>query len=165
MFGVMFGEAAQVGGTRAQGGYFNCDDIEPEIQVFPEGALRDAALEVAVGRGQQPHIGETRDVFAQPLVFALLQQAEQFGLDLDWKIANFVKKQRPTLGGGDLAPMILHRPRERAPDMAEQLALQQFLGKTGTTDSDEGLVSQVAVLMHRARGHGLPSAAFTANED
>ena len=64
------------------------------------------------------------------------------------------------MGGLDLAPAILDRAGEGALGVAEEFALQKFLGKARATDRDQGFVGQVALLMDDAGQGAFAGAAF-----
>ena len=80
--------------------------------------------------------------------FALLDHAQQAGLQHQRHVADFIEKQCAAVGLQNLPdPAFLHRAGERAARIAEQLALDQALRNGGAIDRHEGLVEpQTAVV-------------------
>jgi hypothetical protein len=71
--------------------------------------------------------------------FAVLQDAQQLGLQLQRQLTHLVQEERAAIGllEGALAPGL--RSGEGAFLMAEQLALDQRRGQRGAVDRDKGL--------------------------
>ena len=90
---------------------------------------RDGCLEVVIGGGNDAHVRLAGPGLAHALVFPLLEQAEQLGLDLERQIADLIEEERAAVRGGDFAPGVLERAGEGALDMAEEFALEQVRGK------------------------------------
>ena len=63
---------------------------------------------------------------AHALDDAVLQEAQQLGLQRQRHVADLVEEQRAAVGQLDLADGLLRRARERALLVAEQLALEQL---------------------------------------
>src|SRR5262249_24062993 len=70
------------------------EDVQPVVQVWPELPLLRPRLEVAVGGGDQPHVGADRLVAADALERLLLQDAQQLGLQRQRHVADLVQEQR-----------------------------------------------------------------------
>jgi len=122
-------------------------------------------FQIAVRRGDDPQIGRARDVFAEPFVFALLQQAQKFRLDFHRQIADFVEEKRSAFGGFYFAPVVSDRAGERTLDVPEKFAFQKLLGKARATDGDKRLVCQMAFFVDGARGDTFARAAFAKNQN
>ena len=76
---------------------------------------------------------------ADPGKFALLEHAQQLGLQFQRQIANLVEEQRARAGYLELARAPLGRAGERAALMAEQLAFDQAVRDRRAVDRDERL--------------------------
>ena len=70
------------------------------------------------------------------------------------------KNNVPPFGRLDLAPTILDRPGKGSLGVAEEFALQQFLGKTRATDRHQRLVGEMALLMDDPGQGAFARAAF-----
>ncbi len=113
-------------GPFAERGQRQLDDVEAEQQVLAELPGGDGGVEVAVRRRDQADVGRAGPRLADPLVAALLEESEQLGLERERQVADLVEEQGPPFRRGDLALGIGDRTGERAPSVAEQVALEQF---------------------------------------
>ncbi len=99
---VGLGEGAQkeisqkwnVVGALAKRGHLDFYDGNTEIEVFAESAFADHLLQVAVGGADHANVHLAGKVRSQPLDFAFLQHAQQFGLQRKGEIADFIDKNR-----------------------------------------------------------------------
>jgi hypothetical protein len=72
-----------------------------------------------MGRGHQANINLLRLVAAQLFKFSLLQGAEEFELELERDISDFIEKQRALICQFQSADFLCDRAREGAPLMPE----------------------------------------------
>ena len=79
---------------------------------------------------------------ADPPDRPLLEDAEELDLGPGRHLAHLVQEDRPAVGRLEHPPLVDDRARERALDVAEELALEQVLGKGGAVDRDEGVVAR-----------------------
>jgi hypothetical protein len=115
------------------------EHVEAVVQVRAEPPCFDLERQVAVGRGDDPHVdltGRSR----RPRTLALLQRAQQLGLQRERHLADLVEQQRAAVGRAK-KPSLARRAGERALLVAEQLALEQRLGDRRAVDRDERLVA------------------------
>src|SRR5262249_54747783 len=120
--------------------------------------------EVAVGRRDDAQVDRLVAVRADAADLAILQRAEELGLELGRHLADLVEKQRPAarlLEGAD-AP----RPGagEGALLVAEELALQEVRGERAAVDDDEGTAAARARPVHRLGGAALAGAGLALEE-
>ncbi len=127
----------------------NGKHLQPEKQVLAEPILAHRLTEVAIGGRNQSDIDLQSSAAAQSLEGAILQNPQQFGLQLERQLADLVEKQRAAIG--DLEPSALpsHRARVRTFLATEQLAFDQRSGQRRAVDPDQQPVSPLAGLMHR----------------
>ena len=90
-------------------------------------ALRDFLFQVAVRRRDQPHVEANRLFAADAIEGFLLQDAQQFGLELERHLADFVEQQTSRRGALEIAAVALLGAGECALFMAEQLAFDERL--------------------------------------
>src|SRR5262249_50660421 len=107
------------------------------IKVFTESPLFDQALQRPVGGGNDAHIHLDAFRTADTLETALLENAEQLGLHRGRDIANLVKEDRAAIGHFETAAPLPHGGGKGSFLMAEQFALQQAFGESGTIDGNE----------------------------
>lgn len=67
-----------------------------------------------------PRIGLAGDRVADALVFPVLDEAQQLGLQRQREIADFVQEDGAAIGAGHTADGVLHRAGERALGVTEQ---------------------------------------------
>jgi len=78
--------------TLAQGRHVQADDVEPVEEVLTELALGDQGIEVGIGRGDYAHSGLHRSHFADGVDLVRVQEPEQFGLDFQRGVGDFVQE-------------------------------------------------------------------------
>ena len=135
----ILGEQADVLGALAQRRELDADDIQPVEQILAEGLLRDLLFEVLVRRRDDAHIGLQRFVAADAGEFALLQDAQDFALERQRHVADFVEEKRAAVALLEAADARAGRAGERAFLVAEEFALEQLLGNGRAVDRDEAL--------------------------
>ena len=70
------------------------DDAKPVVEVFAKGAVLDHLLEVAVRGGDHARLGAFGLLRAQRLELAILDDAQQLGLELRGRVADLVEEDR-----------------------------------------------------------------------
>ena len=136
------------------------DHVQTIEQILAELALADRLAQVAMGGGDDAHIGLDGNAAADGGELALLQHAQQPGLGIQWHVADLVQEQRS--GGGLLeAPHAAgHRSGEGALLMAEELALDQLARDRRHVHGDEGSAPALAIVMQGAGRQLLAGARF-----
>ena len=108
------------------GGMVERQDVEPVVEVGPEGAALARGDEVAVGRGDDAHVDLERLAAADALDLALLQDAQELGLHRQRHVADLVEEERAAARALELAAALLGRAGERARLVAEELGLDEL---------------------------------------
>ena len=101
-------------------------DIQAEIQVLPETAFADHGGQVAMRGGDDSQIDGDRLDAADRHDGALLNAAQQFGLNGQRQLADFIEKQRAAIGTANEAQSGRDGAGERALHVAEQLRFHQL---------------------------------------
>src|SRR5216110_3500719 len=104
------------------------DHGDPEIQVLAEGALLHHLFEIPAGGANHPDINGMGDVRAQPLNTAFLQHTQEFGLQRQGQIADFIQENRASLGFFEAA----------APHLAGAGECAFFVPKSSSSIRDSG---------------------------
>ena len=128
------------------------EHVEAIEQVAAEVAAHDGFFEVAVRGGDDAHVALARDVAADALVDALLQDAQQLHLHRQAHVADLVEEQRAALGDLETALAGGDGAGERALLVAEQFGLEELGGNGAAIDGDEGTLAARAQRMDGARG-------------
>src|SRR5262249_59471288 len=103
--------------TMAERRALDGDDVEPTKEVFAETALGDERRQIAIGRGNHPHVHLDRLASAHALDDLLLQRAQDLGLCFEAHITDLVEKERaavsrlelpatPCDGAGEGTPLV-----------------------------------------------------------
>ncbi len=113
-------------------------NIQPVIQILAKRSLFERRAQIAIRRGDQPHIHFQRARSAEPFEFALLQHAQQFHLRRAGHVADFVEEQRALIREFEFSGLVRRRSGERAFFVSEKFALQQIFWNRGAIDFDKG---------------------------
>ena len=93
------------------------------------------------------------------------EEAEQFGLEVEAELADFVEEEGAFAGGADQAELIAVGAGEGAAAVAEQLAFEQVAGDGGAVEGDERLLGAVRVVVNRAGENLLAGAALAGDQN
>src|SRR5271165_3582582 len=86
-------------------------DVEPIVQVAPKRTRSDGSLQVAIGSGNNPHIGLHGTGSSDALKFAFLKNPQKSDLSVWREFANFVEEDRAFLCQFKASYTTLSRPR------------------------------------------------------
>jgi hypothetical protein len=100
----------------------------------------------------------------QPFELSLLKDAEQFGLQFERDISDFVQKQSAAVCGFETTHFACHGAREGSSFVAEELALHESYGNGRTIQFHEGPIPACAVVMNGASDEFLPCPGFAFDE-
>ena len=125
---------------------------------------RTSAEQVAVGGGQDAHVHLDRRCAAQPVDLALLQRAQQLGLQAHVHLADLVQQQGAAAGGLEFADAARQGAGEGALLVAEQFRLQQVFGDGGAVQRDERAGGAARAAVQMARQDLLAGAGFAADQ-
>src|SRR5207247_11375301 len=102
---------------------------------------------------------------ADAVKLALVQHAQQFGVQGRGNLAPLIQKNRPSVRNLQLTLLLCNGPCERAFFVSEELALQQGFTQRGTVDGEKRLVRPRTVLVDRARRHLLSRPSLSPNKN
>ncbi len=148
-----------------KGGDMDGNDVEAEEEVLAEFLALDAFFEMAVGGGDDADIHLDGAVAADAFEFALLQHAQQLGLDLRGNFADFVEQDGAVVGEFKAAFAFGDRAGERAFFVAEEFAFDEVFGNGGAIELDERGGGALALAIQGAGDQFLAGAAFAGDED
>ncbi len=94
-------------------------------------------MQIPVGGGDDANVGAQDARAAEPHELALLEHAQQLGLDGRNHLADLVEEEHATARLLDTPRLGGHRAGERAALVAEQLRLEQRIGQRRAVDRDE----------------------------
>ena len=134
------------------------------IEVGTEQPIAHALLQVAVGGGDDAHIHPARLVGAQPLDFAVLQGAQQLGLDAQRQLAHLVEEQRAAIGRLEPPRPLAGGTGKGALGVAEQFAFGQGFGQRRAVHMHQRLVATWRMAVQPAREQLLADAGFAQQQ-
>ena len=138
--------------------------VEPVVQVATETTLPDFLGQVPIGRRDDADIDVDRARAAQPLDLALLQHAEQLGLELERQLADLVEQNRSPVRQLEAANLRRVRAGEGAALAPEQLALDEVGRQRRAVDDDHGTGAARAPLVNRAGEQFLAGAGLAGQQ-
>ena len=149
----------------AQRGQMQGKHVQAVEQVAAEFLFFDRAPQIDIGGGDQPHVHPDRLRSSQPLELLVLQNAQQFGLQLQRNISNFVEQQSPLIRQFQSADLLAHRSGEGSLLVAEQLAFQQSRGNGGAVHLDEAALLAPAHVVNHPRYAFFAGPGFPGDQD
>jgi hypothetical protein len=117
-----------------------------------------------VCRGDDTDVDLDAVVAAQRLDRPFLQHAQQLCLCGLRQLGDFVQEQGAAVRGLEAALAAVGRAGEGAAFVAEQLRLDQRVGKCGAVDRDEGFAASPAAVVKRVRDQLLAGSALARDD-
>ncbi|MPM67283.1 hypothetical protein SDC9_114205 [bioreactor metagenome] len=150
----------------AQGGRVDGEDVETVIKVLSEALLLHHVLQAAMGGGDYPDIHRHGKPPPDFFNFPLLKHPQDFRLQRQGHVADFVQKDCAAVGQLEFAGVAaLERPGKGSLFVAEQLGFQQIVWNGRAVDADKGLVAAGAELMDRVGHQLLAGAGFSQDQN
>ena len=151
-------------GAFAQRRHDDRNHVQAIEEIFLKLSRVHELTQVAVGGRDHAHVHALGAFRAERFDFALLQDAQELGLQADAHRANFVEEDRAAVGQRELAFLRGGRIRERALDVAEELRFEQGLGNRRAVDLDERQASLRAAIVDGAGDQFLARAGFARDQ-
>src|SRR5260370_13099101 len=129
--GEMLGQRLDVLRPLAQRRDAKVDDVEAEVEILAEAALADLLLEVAVGGGDQANVDLDRMGTADAVDLALLDGAQQLGLQPRVHLADLVEQEGAAGRLLELADAAGDAAAVEDPFMAAAVRFEQVLSVGG----------------------------------
>ena len=139
----MFGQRQDVVSAFAKGWNANGKHSQTEVQIFAKFAVFHSLLQVLVGGSHDAHIAVNGAQRAQSFHHLVLQNSQQFGLQLEWHFTNFIQEQGAAIGLFKLARLGFNGPSEGAFFVAKQGGFEQVFWNGGAVNGDVRLASAV----------------------
>src|SRR5262249_1304926 len=111
--------------------------VQTEVEILAETSLAYFALEILVGRGDDAHVDANRFGVTHAFELTLLEEAQKFCLKARRDLTDLVQEDGSGIGDLQGSHLVLHCPRERSSDMAEELALEKILRERRAVDDRE----------------------------
>jgi len=140
------------------------DDAEAVIEILAELAFGDALFEIGVGRGDDANVDSLRLGLADRHDLVLLEEAQEFRLDVQRQIADLVEKQRAAGRRADQPGLIRDRAGETAAPVAEQLTVGEIASGGRAVVRQKRAGAAVRTDVNRARDQLLAGAALSRDQ-
>ena len=159
------GDEEDIIGAVAEWGEGDDDDGEAEVEIFAKSAIGDGVLEVRIGGGDDAGVAGEFFAGADGLEAFILEEAEEFDLDLGGEFADFVEEEGAIGGGFDEAFALGGGAGEGPFFVAEEFAFEEIFGDGVTIDGDEGLIFLGGALVDGFGDEFFTGARFAEDED
>ena len=158
------GDQRQVVDAVAQRRQVDREDVEPIEQVFAQLAPGDRLVRIAIGRGEDAHVGLLELGRADAHEGARLEHAQQLDLQVERHLGDLVEEQRAAVGALEEAQVLAIGAGEAALLVAEDLALHQVRRDRAAVDGEERMAAPPAEVVHGAGDDLLAGAALAGDE-
>src|SRR5215467_5985189 len=161
----MPGELGDVLGALAQGGNVDRKHVQAVEEILAKCSLLDHGAQITMRGGDHADIDLVRVVAAKPLEFLLLQDPQQFCLELERNVPDLVEKERPLVRQFEASRFLGDRPRKGSLFVPEELALQEAERDRRTIQLDEGSLPASAQIVDGARNEFFAGSGFAQDQD
>jgi hypothetical protein len=112
------------------------DDAQAEQQILAHRTTLHGLEKVCVARRNEPDVGVTYALFAEPPILLLLDEPEQLGL-IRWRERVYlVEEQRAAVRRRDQAISRALRASKRTTDVTEQLVFEELVDERRAVDRE-----------------------------
>jgi len=143
----------------------NGKHIQPVKQIFPEPAVFDLVLQIPVGGGNDPDIRFIGTGTSQSLKFSILNNPQQFALQLQRYLADFIKKDGAAVGQFETPDLPGIRPGESTAFPSEEFTFHQGRRQCCTINRDQWPPLAGTAAVDGARHHALAGAGLAQEQD
>ena len=157
-------ERGDVAGALAQRRDAQREHAQAVVEILAERALAHGLLEIAIAGCEHADVERNGFAGAERLDLALLQHAQQLGLQAEIHLRDLVEQQRAAVRLHELTDAARLRAREGALLVTEQQRLEHLVGDRGAIDGDERARAALRVRVNEARKHFLAGAALAVQE-
>src|SRR5467141_3474541 len=133
--------------TFTQGRNTDRKHVQPIVKITPELSLRHHLFQIAVSCRHQSYVNAFGPPATNPLVRALLQGAQEFGLEFKWHITHFVEEQSTAVRQLKPAQLLHVRAGESPALMSEEFTLEQRTGNRGTVEREKRFLLPLAAFV------------------
>src|SRR4029077_18873617 len=105
--------------------YLNRKNVQPVKQILTELMVANHSRQVSMRRRDQANVDMNCFVAAQPLELLLLQSAQQFRLQLQADVADFIQEQSALIGKLETAALLHQSASERPLLVSEEFAFDK----------------------------------------
>src|SRR5712692_6682202 len=159
-----FHEHRDVLAPLAQRRHLDGHGVDAEEEVLAEAALLERSLRAPVRGGDQAEVHGRGLRAAQPAHDALLEDAQELGLEVHRHLDDLVEQERAAVGLFQEAGLVGGGAGEGALRVAEELRLDEIPGQRRAVDLDPRPLAARAALVQRVRDQLLAGAALADDQ-
>ena len=137
---------------------------QTEKQVFSKPPRFDFGLQGFIRRADQPQVIFNQAFSAETIPFPFLNRSQEFGLNSERHVGNFVKKERAAAGFFEIPAPRRVRAGKCAFFVAEKLAFHQVLRNRRAVDRNKWLIFAFRFFMNHASNEFFARAIFAMNQ-
>src|SRR5271167_4062819 len=149
----------------AQCGDPDWEDIQPVEKIGAKFLLLHQSAEIAIGGGNRARVRREGARASQAFELALLQDAQQFGLEFERNLSNLIQEDGSPIGQLEATDPLRNGAGEGASLMSEQFAFQQSRRDRSAVQFHEGTRMPRAEIMQSAGDQFLSRPGLAINKD
>jgi hypothetical protein len=161
----MFCQKQHVIPALAEGRDRDGDGGNSKIKILAKSFSRNGFLKIFVRGGEDADVDFDSLRSADALELLLLEHAQQFALNAEGKLADFVEKQRATVRQLELADFSGSGAGVSAAFVAEEFVFDKPFGNGGSVERHKRMLGARAEMMNRAREELFSGAALSEQEN
>src|SRR5205823_5341361 len=127
--------------------------------------LANGLAQVAVGGGDDADVDLGHRFGAERLNFAIFDGAQDFGLDLERHLADFIEEEGAAVSLDEFAIVIASGAGESAFGVAEEFAFDEGIGNGGAVHLHERAAAARAVIVYELGEDFLAAASFAGDQN
>jgi hypothetical protein len=139
--------------------------LQAIVEILSQPSFGDGLLRVPVRRGDETHVDRHLARRADGPHAPLLDRAQQLRLGLGAHLRDLVEVERASLGRAEQTEILRDRPAERAPLVAEELALDEIARQRRAVQRDERRLRLRPAFVDGSRHELLAGAALADDEN
>src|SRR5262249_53492936 len=129
-------------------------------EILPKLLFRHCFFEIDICGGENTRVHTNYLLAAEPRVFRVLENVQQFRLEMRAHFTDLIQEQRAALSQLEFAGLLIEGAGECAFLVTEQLGLQKLVRQSRTVDLDERLIFAARASVDESREHFFPDSGF-----
>src|SRR5216684_1088076 len=139
-------------------------DIQPIIKVLSEGPIFYHLFEIRTGGRDNTHVDLDGTVATNPLELPLLQYAQQFDLERNRHVADFIEENRAAIGLLESADPRRDRAGKCTFDVSKQFGFEKVFRDGAAINTNQLLIFTRAVEVNSLRDQFFAGACLTLDQ-
>jgi hypothetical protein len=141
------------------------EDIEAIIQIRTKFFLLNQLPQILIRGGDHPHIDRNYAAASQPLDLLFLEDAQEFGLEFEREISDFIEKQRSSVGSLKAPHGLCNGTGKSAALMSEKFTFEQCTRNRRAINRHEAVLPAWAGVVNPLCDDFFAAARFALNQN